>query len=65
MWFRGGERVASNRDSRCLVAGPSGPLRITGEVRLRMSDGRAYIEGIAEDVFADISSGEDALDRRH
>ncbi|QFQ31622.2 transglycosylase SLT domain-containing protein [Janibacter melonis] len=62
LWFRGGERVMPHRQSMRLAAsdGP-GRLLVTGELKLR--DGRAYIEGIAEDVYSDLSTGAAALGR--
>ncbi|WP_435199583.1 tape measure protein [Janibacter sp. GS2] len=62
-WFRGGERVMDSRRSRQLAGGPSGPLRISGELSMR--DGQAYIEGIAEGVYGDLRDGERALEGMH
>lgn len=59
VWFRGGERVTSNTRSQQIASRPAGPQRIYGELKLR--DGRAYIEGIAEDVFTDMNDGALAL----
>lgn len=60
VWFRGGERVTSNTRSRQMTSAPRGPVEMRGRLTIDPA-GVAWFEGVAEDVFNDLSDGAAAL----
>ena len=61
VWFRGGERVTSaNRSRQITSSAPRGPVEMRGRLTIDPA-GVAWFEGVAENVFNDMSDGASAL----